>query len=78
MQTPGNWKTTTWIVTVAALLLAGGCAARPPRVTAPRPMPKYPWFEAKNICVFRLGNGTLPQTADELSEAMSASGRMIT
>jgi hypothetical protein len=31
---------------------------------------KDPWFEARNVCVFRLGNGPMPQTARELSEAM--------
>jgi hypothetical protein len=40
------------------------------RVKAPAPMPKYPWFEAKNVCVFPLGNGPMPQTAEALSEAM--------
>jgi hypothetical protein len=70
MKTSGNWKQPVWVVGVAILLLAGGCGSHVAQVKAPPPMPKYPWFDAKNICVFRLGDGPMPQTADELSKAM--------
>jgi hypothetical protein len=29
-----------------------------------------PWFEARSVCLFRLGTGPMPQSADELSAAL--------
>ena len=58
---------------MVGLLGAGGgvpgvrveAAGAPVKPAAPE---NLSWFEAKNVCVFRLGNGPMPVTADELSQ----------
>ena len=48
--------------------MGGGAPGAPAK--SPATQENLSWFEAKNVCVFRLGNGPMPATADELSTAM--------
>src|SRR5579859_1975288 len=56
----------------AALLLGAEMGAGPVGKAggAGTPVKRDPWFEARTICLFRLGSGPMPQTAVELSEAL--------
>jgi hypothetical protein len=45
----------------------GAAPARPKPLA---PQARDPWFEAKTVCLFRLGTGPMPQTATELSDAL--------
>jgi hypothetical protein len=54
---------------VLLLGLGGGAPGAPAK--PPGGQENLSWFEAKNVCVFRLGNGPMPVTADELSHAMA-------
>ncbi|HEY8751289.1 MAG TPA: hypothetical protein VIM11_25120 [Tepidisphaeraceae bacterium] len=50
----------------AGALLLGNMSASPKPVARDN----NPWFEAKSVCLFRLGTGPMPQTSDELSDAL--------
>ena len=70
MKTPRIRTRVVLGVGAAVLLISleGGAPGAPARPPAEQESPS--WFEAKNVCVFRLGNGPMPATAHELSDAM--------
>src|SRR4051812_17223461 len=66
------------IITSAALMVAG-VGAVPAKVPAKVPAEKPSWFEAKSVCLFRLGAERMPETAEELSDALQLGwGQSIT
>lgn len=71
----GHHPTRVLSLLAAGLLMTTGTGATrlPPRtVPAKRPpAPEKAWLEAKSVCVFRLGNGRMPEDSRELSVALN-------
>src|SRR3954452_24154238 len=83
MMTPGMWKRPGWVARQllyaavacgAAGLLGAQMGAGLPAGNATPPQRMEPWFEARSVCLFRLGTGPMPQSADELSTALQRGG----
>jgi hypothetical protein len=58
-------------ILLSAVLLAMGAGAAPAPRPAAKPIEKEKgWLEAKSVCLFRLGDGRMPQDPRELSVAL--------
>jgi len=66
-------------VVTSAMLIVAGVGAVPAKVPYKAPPEKPAWFEAKSVCLFRLGAERMPETAEELSDALQLGwGQSIT
>lgn len=57
----------------AGVLLMMGVGATPVvEMASAGPAPRKAWFDAKSLCVFRLGNGEMPQDREALADGLLA------